>query len=333
MINKQEYIDKLTQQFAAASNQTKLIEIRNIFLKTEINPLYKHLSEVEDKKSYGQQLNDLKNEIEQLFNHYLTTFNVSNDQITALPDYGLKNHFLQNGCMHLLNIVLHDAIKFFEQLNFDVVSGNEVVTDKFNFHNLNIPRNHPACNRQDSFFINDEWLLRTHCTVTTAQKIYQNKNEDIRILSYGNVYRKDDDDATHSHQFMQLDLVWINKSMSVSNLKWLIDSFIKYLFNNNDLKTRYRLSYFPFTEPSFEVDVSCFKCQQKGCNICKRTGWIEILGAGLLNLNVLRFADIENKVGLAAGIGIERIAMLKYGISDIRDFYNNNFSFNKQFKK
>lgn len=245
----------------------------------------------------------------------------------------MKNHFLKNGSMHLLNIVLDDAIKFFEQLNFEVVSGNEVVTDQFNFHNLNIPKNHPSRNMQDSFFINEELLLRTHCTVTTAQKIYQNKNDDIRVLSYGNVYRKDDDDATHSHQFTQLDLVWVNKNINVANLKWLIDSFLKYLFENNDIQTRYRLSYFPFTEPSFEVDVSCFKCQQKGCSICKKTGWIEILGAGLLNMNVLRLADIKNSVGLAAGIGIERIAMLKYGISDIRDFYNNNFAFIKQFKK
>ena len=333
MINKQEYLNKLAEQLKNAPNQTKLIEIKNIFLKTEIAPLYQQLKTVDDKKTFGQQLNELKKEIDELFEQHSSSYNNSNDQIVNLSDYAMKNHFLKNGSMHLLNIVLDDAIKFFEQLNFEVVSGNEVVTDQFNFHNLNIPKNHPSRNMQGSFFINEELLLRTHCTVTTAQKIYQNKNDDIRVLSYGNVYRKDDDDATHSHQFTQLDLVWVNKNINVANLKWLIDSFLKYLFENNDIQTRYRLSYFPFTEPSFEVDVSCFKCQQKGCSICKKTGWIEILGAGLLNMNVLRLADIKNSVGLAAGIGIERIAMLKYGISDIRDFYNNNFAFIKQFKK
>ena len=259
MINKQEYLNKLAEQLKNAPNQTKLIEIKNIFLKTEIAPLYQQLKTVDDKKTFGQQLNELKKEIDELFEQHSSSYNNSNDQIVNLSDYAMKNHFLKNGSMHLLNIVLDDAIKFFEQLNFEVVSGNEVVTDQFNFHNLNIPKNHPSRNMQDSF--------------------------------------------------------------------------LKYLFENNDIQTRYRLSYFPFTEPSFEVDVSCFKCQQKGCSICKKTGWIEILGAGLLNMNVLRLADIKNSVGLAAGIGIERIAMLKYGISDIRDFYNNNFAFIKQFKK
>lgn len=331
MINKQEYLNKLDTLLKEAKNSSQLIEIKNVFLKNEVAPLYKQLATMENKKEFGQLLNELKKEIEDLYLNSLKKFSDSEDKVEQLYDYSFENKYLLNGTSHLLNNVLNQAIDFFTQLNFDIVSGDEVVTDEFNFHNLNIPKNHPARNMQDSFFINDELMLRTHCTVTTAQKIYQNKSDDIRVLSYGNVYRKDDDDATHSHQFMQIDLVWINKDMNLANLKWLIDSFLKYLFNEN-IKTRYRLSYFPFTEPSFEVDVSCFKCNQQGCNICKKTGWIEILGAGLLNLNVLDIANIKNKVGLAAGIGVERIAMLKYGITDIRDFYSNNFAFNKQFK-
>lgn len=332
MINSKDYINRLKEKLDSITNKTKLIEAKNIFVKTEISPLYKEIAKVDNKKEFGQKLNELKTEIEEVFNQYLSRLSINQDVVEEQPDFSFTTNSLNNGSLHILNITLDEMIEFFRQLNFDVVSGNEIVTDEFNFHNLNIPKNHPARNSQNSLFLDDKFLLRTQCTATTAEKIYLNKNEDIRIISYGNVYRKDDDDATHSHQFMQLDLVWINKDMNIANLKWLIDSFLKYLFNDN-IKTRYRLSYFPFTEPSFEVDVSCFKCGQKGCNICKHTGWIEILGAGLLNVNVLELSGIKNKVGLAAGIGVERIAMLKYGITDIRDFYTNNFSFNKQFNK
>lgn len=332
MINIQDYINKLKEKLSSITNKTKLIEAKNIFVKNEVAPLYKEIANVENKKEFGQQLNELKTSIEDTFNEHLHSLTVIDNVVEEQPDFSFTTNSLQDGSLHILNKTLDEMIDFFKQLNFEVVSGNEIVTDEFNFHNLNIPKNHPARNSQNSLFIDEKYLLKTQCTATTAEKIYLNKNDDIRVVSYGNVYRNDDDDATHSHQFMQLDLVWINKDMNIANLKWLIDSFLKYLFNY-DIKTRYRLSYFPFTEPSFEVDVSCFKCGQKGCNICKQTGWIEILGAGLLNINVLDMSGIKGKVGLAAGIGVERIAMLKYGITDIREFYTNNFAFNKQFKK
>ena len=333
MIDKQKYLDKLKEQLCQGKNLSQINELKNIFIKQEISPLYKEITNVENKKEYGLMLNSLKNEIEVVYNNFVNSFKDATDKVPFLPDYTLKNQFLNNGHHHILTIVLNEIIEFLKQLNFEIVSGNEIVTDEFNFVNLNIPKNHPARNNHDSLFINQDYLLRTHCTVTTAEKIYKNNNPDIRIASYGNVYRKDDDDATHSHQFMQLDIVWINEKLNVANLKWLIDSFLKYLFHDENIKTRYRLSYFPFTEPSFEVDLSCFKCNQKGCNICKNTGWIEILGAGLLNPHVLELSKIKGKVGLAAGIGIERIAMLKYGINDIRDLYTNNFEFNRQFRK
>lgn len=175
-------------------------------------------------------------------------------------------------------------------------------------------------------------MLRTHCTTTTAELIHNALNKDIRIMSFGNVYRKDDDDATHSHQFMQIDFVWIKENLTIANLKWLIDSLIKYLFGNQ-LETRYRLSFFPFTEPSFEVDVQCFKCNLKGCSVCKYSTWIEIMGTGMLHQNVLSAANLDpNLKGLAFGIGVDRIAMLKYEIDDIRYLYSNNIKFNKQIK-
>ncbi len=331
MINKSEYIEKFKKILIEATNKTKLLELKNIFLKNEISCLYKELPNVENKREFGMQLNELKNEIENIYNEYLNKFDVHVSNSKIEYDYPMLNNGMMLGSRHILNLVLSDMLEFFKQLGFEIVSGNELVSDHHNFTALNIPKNHPARNLSDSFFINENLLLRTHCTATTAQIIADNDKEDIRVASFGNVYRKDDDDPTHSHQFMQLDIVWINKNLNVSNLKWIIESFLKYLFGD-EIKTRFRLSYFPFTEPSFEVDVSCFKCGQKGCNICKRTGWIEILGAGMLNINVLNISNTRIKNGLAAGIGIERIAMLKYGIEDIRNFYQNDFEIIKQFK-
>ena len=334
MNNYSELLEVLSQELSQATSEKQAIEIKNIFNKKHVAPLYKQLAVAENKKELGQQLNQFKNEIDSLLESYIANLNNKLDQIdpSKIVDLSLNNQSLNNGHEHLLNIVLNDTISFFKSLNFDVVSGNEVVSDEFNFQRLNIPKNHPARNMQDSFFINEDFVLRTHCTVTTAQKIDNNQKDDIRILSYGNVYRRDDDDATHSHQFMQIDFVWVRKGLNLANLKWVIDSFIKYLFGESS-KTRYRLSFFPFTEPSFEVDVTCFKCHGTGCNICKKTGWIEILGAGMLHENVLNMAGIKDKTAIAGGIGIERLAMLKYGISDIRYLYNNNFAVNKQFKK
>ncbi|MDE5617487.1 MAG: phenylalanine--tRNA ligase subunit alpha [Ureaplasma sp.] len=331
MIDKNNYIGKFKTLLNEATNKTKLIEIKNIFIKNEISSLYKEIHNVENKREFGIQLNELKNEIEEIYNQYLNKFDVQETNSKIEYDYPMLNEGMMVGSRHILNLVLSNMLNFFKQLNFEIVSGNELVSDYHNFTALNIPKNHPARNLSDSFFINENLLLRTHCTATSAQKIANNENTDIRVASFGNVYRKDDDDPTHSHQFMQLDIVWINSDLNVSNLKWIIESFLKYLFGSNT-KTRFRLSYFPFTEPSFEVDVSCFKCQQQGCNICKKTGWIEILGAGMLNINVLNISNTNVKNGLAAGIGIERIAMLKYGIDDIRNFYQNDFEIVKQFK-
>ena len=334
MLTNQELLELLKEELQKAKNEQQAFEIKNIFIKQYVNPMMKRIATAEDKKAFGLMINEFKKEIEETFNNKLNSLNEHNNNVenNTLNDVELSINSLKIGNHHLLNIVLNDIINFFSSLNFTIVSGNEVVEDKFNFQHLNIPEDHPARNNHDSFFINENLLLRTHCTTTTAEQIYNNKSSDIRLLSYGNVYRNDDDDATHSHQFTQIDFVWIRKDLSLSNLKWIIDSFLKYIFETN-VKTRYRLSFFPFTEPSFEVDISCFKCNSVGCNICKKTGWIEVLGAGMLNQKVLTSANIINSKGLAGGIGVERIAMLKYSISDIRNLYNNNFYINKQFKK
>ncbi|WP_031489260.1 phenylalanine--tRNA ligase subunit alpha [Ureaplasma canigenitalium] len=325
------YISELKKILDDADSKARVIEKKNIFVKERVKPLYEELKTASDKKSYGLFLNDLKKAIEETTNQYIISF--TEDEAPDIPSMlfaSEQDNFLPNGHFHILNKVLDDILAFFAKLSFNVVSFNEVVNPLYNFDVLNIKEDHPARVNDDSFYISASKMLRTHCTSTTAHFLMNNEDEDIRLLSYGNVYRKDDDDATHSHQFMQMDLVWVRDNLTVSNLKWLIDELIKYIFKEN-LTTRYRLSYFPFTEPSFEVDVSCFKCDKKGCALCKQTGWIEILGSGMLHPAVLENAGITKKrSAIAFGIGIDRIAMLKYNVDDIRYLYTNNKKFNDQ---
>lgn len=313
------------------NNKNKIIEQKNIFIKKYLTPLYDQLKLVDDKKSFGQLLNKLKNDINTIVETKLNILNkntITNQNVLPVEEIELFN----KGSRHPLNIVIEDIYSFFEKFNFQLINGNEIASVLYNFDYLNIDINHPARNMHDTFFIDSKYVLRTHCTCNTAIVLHNNSLPDVRVFSFGNVYRKDEDDATHSHQFTQIDFIWLKKDFSLGNLKWIINELIKHLFGAK-LKTRYRLSYFPFTEPSFEVDVECWKCKQKGCNICKGSGWIEILGAGMLHQNVIKISKTHGiDTGMAAGIGVERIAMLKYGISDIRSFYNNDFEFIKQFK-
>jgi len=220
-------------------------------------------------------------------------------------------------------------------MGYDVVDGPEIESDLYNFEKLNLPKEHPARDAQDSFYITDEHLLRTQTSGVQARTMDANKEKTpIRMICPGKVYRRDDDDATHSHQFMQLEALVVDKNISVANLKATLEIIAKKLFGE-DREIRLRPSFFPFTEPSFEVDVSCFKCGGNGCSICKDTGWIEVLGSGQVHPNVLRDSgyDPEIYTGFAIGLGIERIAMLKYGITDIRNFYTNDLRFLNDFNR
>lgn len=323
-------LDDFKKEIKLFKNKQKIIEFKNIFLKKNIAPLYKTLAEIEDKKTFGAALNEIKVNIE-----LITEASISllvSDECSKTPLPFEEINLFKNGHKHPLNLIIKEVSNFFKLFNFELINGNEVSEILYNFDNLNITKDHVARDIHDTFFIDDKYVLRTHCTSNTAKVLHKNKSEDIRIFSYGNVYRKDEDDATHSHQFMQVDFIWLKKDFTLSNLKWIINSFIQYLFGDK-LKTRYRLSYFPFTEPSFEVDVECWNCNTNGCSICKKSGWIEVLGAGMLHQNVIKNTNTNGiNSGMAAGIGIERIAMLKYGINDIRDFYNNDFDLIKQFK-
>ncbi|WP_261133189.1 phenylalanine--tRNA ligase subunit alpha [Bacillus sp. Marseille-Q3570] len=250
-------------------------------------------------------------------------------------DVTLPGRQVRQGNAHPLTAVIEEIEDLFIGMGFSVAEGPEVETDYYNFEALNLPKNHPARDMQDSFFITEDLLLRTQTSPVQARTMEKHKGKGpVKIISPGKVYRRDTDDATHSHQFMQIEGLLVDKNIRMSDLKGTLTLFAQKLFGE-DREIRLRPSFFPFTEPSVEVDVSCFKCHGSGCSICKKTGWIEILGSGMVHPTVLEMARFDPKeyTGFAFGMGPERIAMLKYGIDDIRHFYSNDLRFLEQFKR
>ena len=241
------------------------------------------------------------------------------------------------GSKHPINRTIEQIQDLFVSMGYDVVDGPELETDEFCFERLNLPKGHPARDMQDSFYITPEVLLRTQTSAVQARTMLANeKKKPIRIICTGKTYRREDD-ATHSHQFNQVEGLVIDKkerNVSLADLKGTLEVFVKEMLGDN-LDLRFRPSYFPFTEPSYEVDVTCFKCGGKGCNLCKDTGWIEILGAGIVHPNVLAMNGYDPKEygGFAFGTGIDRLAMFKYGITDMRYLYTNDVRFLKQFDR
>lgn len=260
----------------------------------------------------------------------LTAKNIAKKLNSENVDITLSSKRNPKGGLHPCSLVINEILNIFTAMGFQVKQGPEVETDFFNFQALNIPKDHPAREMQDTFYINDELLLRTHTSPMQARTMIKEKPP-IRIVIPGKVYRPDDD-ATHSPMFQQIEGLVVDKGITMCDLKGILDTFAKALFNENT-KTRLRPSFFPFTEPSVEVDVSCAMCGGKGCRICKGTGWIEILGAGIVNPKVLDNCGIDSNIysGFAFGLGIERIAMIKYGIPDMRILFDNDIRFLKQF--
>jgi phenylalanyl-tRNA synthetase alpha chain len=247
-------------------------------------------------------------------------------------DVTLPGRSLRRGHRHPLTIVLDDMKRIFTTMGFEVVEGPEVETDYYNFEALNIPKGHPARDMQDSFYITSEMLLRTHTSPVQARTMEKTVPLlPVRIIAPGKVYRRDDD-ATHSPMFHQMEGLLIDHHCTLGDLKGVLLSFACQMFGA-DREIRLRPSFFPFTEPSAEVDISCLSCHGRGCRVCSGTGWLEILGSGMVHPNVLKTAgyDPEEVVGFAFGIGIERIAMLKYGIDDLRQLFENDARFLRQF--
>ncbi|MDW0112941.1 phenylalanine--tRNA ligase subunit alpha [Sporosarcina saromensis] len=249
-------------------------------------------------------------------------------------DVTLPGRPVQAGNHHPLTRVVEEIEDFFISMGYEIAEGPEVEKDYYNFEALNLPKGHPARDMQDSFYISDDILLRTHTSPVQARTMEAKGGEAIKIICPGKVYRRDNDDATHSHQFTQIEGLVVGEDIRMSDLKGTLDLFAKKMFGA-EREIRLRPSFFPFTEPSVEMDISCFKCGGKGCNVCKKTGWIEILGAGMVHPNVLEMAgyDPSAVTGFAFGMGPERIAMLKYGIEDIRHFYTNDSRFISQFHR
>jgi phenylalanyl-tRNA synthetase alpha chain len=230
--------------------------------------------------------------------------------------------------------VVEEVEDLFVGMGYTVKEGPEIEQDLYNFEMLNLPKSHPARDMQDTFYITEELLLRTHTSPVQIRTLLENGGKKpIKIICPGKVYRRDEDDATHSHQFMQIEALVIDENITLADLKGTLLILARKMFGE-DRQIRLRPSYFPFTEPSVEVDISCYKCNGKGCPMCKNTGWIEILGAGMVNNAVLEATgyDKTKYQGFALGVGVERLAILKYGIDDIRAFYTNDLRFNRQFK-
>lgn len=236
------------------------------------------------------------------------------------------------GAPHPTTLVLNEVVDCFVGLGYEVVEGPEVELDHFNFELLNIPKNHPARDAQDTFYIDDNVVLRTHTSPVQARTMTTRKPP-IRIICPGRVYRADEVDATHSPVFHQIEGLVIDENVSMGDLKATLDAFAKRLYGD-DISVRFRPSFFPFTEPSAEVDLTCVSCRGKGCRMCKGTGWIEVLGCGMVNPHVLEMCGIDpvKYSGFAFGIGLERITLLRYGITDMRLLYEGDLRFLKQFR-
>ena len=289
------------------------------------------------KKEIGMATNKIKQAIEAKFEEKRKAIEdaiIQKKLEQEKIDVTLPGVALPVGGIHPLMQTVMDLEDLYISMGYSVAEGPEIETDEFCFEKLNLPKGHPARDMQDTFYINPELLLRSQTSPVQVRTMLEKKGEPIKIICPGKVYRRDADDATHSHQFMQCEGLVLGPNITLADLKGALLEMARKMFDK-DRKIRLRPSFFPFTEPSVEVDVSCGICGGKGCSTCKNSGWIEILGAGMVNDNVLRMSGYDPKKiqGFAFGIGVERIAMLKYKIDDIRNFYINDVRFLNQFKE
>ncbi len=307
-------------------------------LITELNSEIKDVPN-EEKKEFGMKVNELRNR----FNEFYDSVKAKLDQEalnkrleSEAIDISLPATKVPVGAPHILEKVIEEVEELFLSMGYDVVDGPEIEEDKYNFEMLNIPKGHPARDAQDTFYIEgEEILLRSQTSPVQVRTMLKGEGKvPIRMICPGKTYRRDDDDASHSHQFMQIEGLLVDKNISLSDLKGTMDVLFKRLFGK-DVETRFRPSYYQFTEPSVEVDITCVNCHGKGCNVCKHTGWVTVVGAGVVHPNVLRMSGYDPEVwsGFAFGFGAERLAMMKYDINDIRTFYNADLRESKVFDR
>ena len=334
-------MEEISQRFENITDLKELIDykVEQLGKKGKITTLQAGIKDALDKKEYGKLVNTVKNHFNEIYEakmKMLEEFELKKKLESEKIDITLPATRVRFGSPNILEKTVEDMENLFMSLGYDVVEGPEIEEDLYNFELLNLPKGHPARDSQDTFYLEgDKILLRSHTSPVQARTMLEGKGEKtIRVVCPGKTYRRDDDDATHSHNFMQIEGLLVDKHATLAGLKGTFDVVAKHLFGD-DCITRFRPSYYPFTEPSVETDISCFKCKGEGCPICKNTGWITISGAGVVHPNVLKMCGYDPNIwhGFAFGFGLERIAMLKYGINDIRTFYNTDLRESKVFDR
>lgn len=334
----EEILQEAVEAIAAALDSRALYEAKMRFLGRmgRVAALYKKLKELppEERPAFGQQINDLRRIIEERaaeLDEKLRENEMGARLATERVDVTMPGRRARQGALHPVTRVRNQLIDIFAGMGFEIFEGPEIENDYYNFTALNTPADHPARDMQDTFYVADGILLRTQ-TSAGQIRLMEKKKPPIKMLSPGRVFRSDDD-ATHSPMFHQMEGLVVDKHVTLCDLQGMLDEFARVMFSESS-RTRLRPSYFPFTEPSVEVDVSCHACGGKGCSLCKGTGWIEVLGAGMVNRHVLENCGIDpdEYSGFAFGMGIERIAMLKYGINNIKLLTENDVRFLEQFK-
>ncbi|MCH3908823.1 MAG: phenylalanine--tRNA ligase subunit alpha [Bacilli bacterium] len=328
------------EMISKADTELALSNVRNAYLakKSPLSAMMGKMKEVpnEEKASFGKAINDARSAIVLAYEEKLKkveeaalNLKLESEKI----DISLPAEKGNVGHTNPYMIIVDEMVSIFSEMGFEIIEGKDIETDHFNFELLNVPKDHPARDMQDTFYIDESLLLRTQTSAAQAHVMLEKGGkEPIKMICPGKCYRRDDDDMTHSHQFGQIEGLVVDKGISMADLKGTLEVFVKKMFGEKR-EIRLRSSYFPFTEPSVEVDVSCAKCGGKGCDMCKGSGWIEILGAGEVNPKVLEMCGYDPKVysGFAFGVGIDRLAILRYGIDDIRRLYQNDVRFLEPF--
>lgn len=334
-----EIRERVLGELAKADSSAALEQIRVGVLgkKGELTALLRGMGKLppEERPKAGQRVNEVRAELE-------GALEAKGEEIKAREkaarleaeavDVTLPGSARGAGSLHPMNIALERMIDIFVGMGYEVVEGPEVEYDHYNFELLNLPKNHPARDAQDTFYIDDNIVLRTHTSPVQA-RIMTTRKPPIRIVCPGRVYRADEADATHSPVFHQMEGLVIDENITMGDLKGTLDEFARQMYGEG-IRTRFRPSFFPFTEPSAEVDLTCANCHGEGCRMCKGTGWIEVLGAGMVNPKVLDMCGIDSKKysGFAFGMGVERIALLKYNIPNLRYLYENDLRFLTQYR-
>ena len=333
-MNIEEIKKEIEKEIDAVKDLKELNELHIKYLSkkgiiTELNSKIKDVPN-DKKKEFGMEVNSLRTYFNEKYNalkEKLETDELNKKLESESIDISLPSTKVSIGSPNILEKLIEEVEEIFMSMGYDVVDGPEVEEDKYNFEMLNIPKGHPARDAQDTFYIEgEEILLRSQTSPVQVRTMLKAEGKKpVRVICPGKTYRRDDDDATHSHQFMQIEGLLVDKDISLSDLKGTFEVVFKKLFGDS-VEVRLRPSYYQFTEPSVEVDISCFNCKGDGCNICKNTGFITICGAGVVHPDVLRMSGFDPSVwsGFAFGFGAERVAMLKYGINDLRVFYNTD---------